>query len=85
MLRRHVQPSVIRHIGKEANRWEEQMILGYDPSEQIEYGLEPDVEDEFLRQLRLAKDEHGATKIARAAGITRRHSAERQHTLGFTR
>lgn len=73
MLRRYVQPSVIRHIGKEANRWEEQMILGHDPNEQIEYGLQPDDEEEFLRQLRSAKDEHGATKIARAAGISRRH------------
>lgn len=71
MLRRHVEPSVIGNIGKEANRWEEQMILGYDPREQIEYGLQPDDEDEFLRQLRLAKDEHGVTRIARAMGVSR--------------
>lgn len=73
MLRRHVEPSVIRHIGKEANRWEEQMILGHDPSEQIEYGIAPNDEEEFIRQLRSAKDEHGATRIARAAGVTPRY------------
>jgi hypothetical protein len=27
-------------IGKEANRWEEQFYLGYDPETQIEYGTD---------------------------------------------
>ena len=59
MPRRHVRPSVIRHIGKEANRWEEQMILGPDPGERIEYGLQPDDEEEFPRRLRLATETYG--------------------------
>jgi hypothetical protein len=36
--RRHVDLAGMRRIGKEADRWEEQFYLGYDPETQIEYG-----------------------------------------------
>jgi hypothetical protein len=43
-VRRHVRPrGPIGHIGKEANRWEEQFHLGFNPEAQITYGS-PDVE-----------------------------------------
>ena len=29
--RRHIQVAAIEHIGKEANRWEEQLYLGENP------------------------------------------------------
>ena len=32
----------IEHIGKEANRWEEQLYLGENPESQIEYGISPE-------------------------------------------
>lgn len=42
--RRHVRPrGPIGHLGKEANRWEEQFHLGANPEAQITYGS-PDVE-----------------------------------------
>ena len=36
-MRRHIRVAGMRYIGKEANRWEEQFHLGYDPEAQIEY------------------------------------------------
>src|SRR5262245_40232359 len=40
--RRHVVVAAIHHIGKEANKWEEQHYLGFDEGEQIEYGSGPE-------------------------------------------
>jgi hypothetical protein len=37
----HVIPTVIEHIGKEANLWEEQLYLGELPEAQINYGFDP--------------------------------------------
>jgi len=42
-MRRHVHIAGVRYIGKEANRWEEQFYLGYDPETQIEYDGGPEV------------------------------------------
>ena len=39
--RRHIQVVAIDRIGKEANRWEEQLYLGEDPEAQIVYGTDP--------------------------------------------
>ena len=38
--RRHVVASQILHIGKEANKWEEQYFLGEDEDAEIEYGVD---------------------------------------------
>jgi hypothetical protein len=38
--RRHVFATQILHIGKEANRWEEQYFLGEDEDAEIEYGVD---------------------------------------------
>jgi hypothetical protein len=38
--RRHIQVNGIVHIGKEANKWEEQYFTGLDLGEQIEYGVD---------------------------------------------
>ena len=38
-IRRHVEATAVHHIGKEANRWEEQFYLGFDEEEPIEYGV----------------------------------------------
>ena len=50
--RRHIKATNVIHIGKEANKWEEQYFTGLDQDEQIEYGVSPDFEalDEILRQ-----------------------------------
>jgi len=51
--RRHVGASQILHIGKEANKWEEQYFLGPDDDAEIEYGVgqAADVLDARLRDL----------------------------------
>ena len=38
--RRHVIATQIVHIGKEANKWEEQHFLGEDEDAEIEYGVD---------------------------------------------
>jgi hypothetical protein len=43
--RRHVVALQILHIGKEANRWEEQYFLGPDDEAEIEYGVGPTADD----------------------------------------
>lgn len=40
--RRHIIVKAIQHIGKEANKWEEQFFTGMDDEAQIEYGLCPE-------------------------------------------
>jgi hypothetical protein len=38
--RRHVQVAAVVHIGKEADKWEEQFYTGFDEEAQIEYGAD---------------------------------------------
>ncbi|MGH7121380.1 MAG: hypothetical protein ACREFP_20725, partial [Acetobacteraceae bacterium] len=40
--RRHIEAVTVQLIGKEANRWEEQIHLGADPEAQNEYGMTPE-------------------------------------------
>jgi hypothetical protein len=40
--RRHIRAAAVEHIGKEANRWEEQLCLGLDLEAETEYGLLPE-------------------------------------------
>jgi hypothetical protein len=68
--RRHLRVANIIHIGKEANKWEEQYFTGLNVNEQIEYGTEPDFEalDEQLHRLVEASGEREA---ARRLGLAR--------------
>jgi hypothetical protein len=70
--RRHVETVSIRHIGKEANRWEEQLYLGIDEDERIDYGLVSKESTKFLRTLRTKIRVTGQRKIARESDISRR-------------
>jgi len=47
--RRHVPATVTEHIGKEANKWEEQFHLGLDLEVQTDYGLSPKGENATRR------------------------------------
>jgi hypothetical protein len=69
--RRHVHVAGVRRIGKEANRWEEQFYLGYDPETQIEYGA--DEESARLVHTRICDGarELGQRLLARTAGVSR--------------
>jgi hypothetical protein len=72
-LRRIINVQSIQYIGKEANKWEEQVHLGFDPDAQIEYGVSP---EEYESNLQLIKDavlKFGAKEIATLAGLSKRY------------
>jgi hypothetical protein len=71
-IRRHVEATAVHHIGKEANRWEEQFYLGFDEEEQIEYGAAPEESKTVIEALRREIKKAGQREIARESGITRR-------------
>lgn len=66
---RVVDAADVLHIGKEANRWEEQFFLGFDPEAQTLYGLSDTayaaLRDEVLRGC----EPFGVMEIARAVGL----------------
>jgi len=68
--RRHNIASRILHIGKEANKWEEQYFLGPDDDAEIEYGVDQSADDIDVR-LREHCRELGERGTARKLGISR--------------
>jgi DNA polymerase elongation subunit (family B) len=68
--RRHVIAVQILHIGKEANRWEEQYFLGPDDDAEIEYG-DGQTADELDLSLRELCRELGEREAARKLAISR--------------
>jgi len=69
-VRRHVQVAAVVHIGKEANKWEEQFYTGFDEEAQIEYGT--DASGEALDQrIRVMCEELGERKAVGRLGIAR--------------
>jgi transcriptional regulator with XRE-family HTH domain len=68
--RRHIGATATEHIGKEANRWEEQFYLGLDLEAQTEYGSAPDDHERILEVVRLAGKKFGQRTLARAAGVS---------------
>jgi hypothetical protein len=71
-IRRRVEAIAVHHIGKEANRWEEQFYLGFDEEEQIEYGVAPEESKRFFGKLRADIATAGQRNIAREGGVSRR-------------
>ena len=69
--RRAVRANGFIHIGKEANRWEEQFFLGLDPEAEIMYGSAPDGRSAMVEELRRAKALVGERKLTDAIGISR--------------
>jgi hypothetical protein len=70
-MRRHVHAVGVRYIGKEANRWEEQFHLGYDPEAQIEYDGGPEAVEQVRAVLCDAVVKFGQRRLAAAARISR--------------
>ncbi|MDP9440315.1 MAG: helix-turn-helix transcriptional regulator, partial [Actinomycetota bacterium] len=68
--RRHVLATAPEHIGKEANRWEEQYHLGLDAAAQTEYGLSLQGRDRSLEVLIQAGNRFGQRNLAEAAGVS---------------
>ena len=71
--RRHVVVNAIQHIGKEANKWEEQFYTGMDDEAQIEYGISPDDRNAMLQAVLDAISKHGNKAIATASRTSSRH------------
>jgi hypothetical protein len=69
--RRHVQVAGVRYIGKEANRWEEQFHLGYDPEAQIEYDGGPEAVEQMRARICEAAAAFGQRRLAKTAGVSR--------------
>jgi DNA-binding phage protein len=70
--RRHIVAKRIQHIGKEANKWEEQFYTGINPDAQIEYGISAEDRENMLEVVLQAIPTYGASAIAEKAKISRR-------------
>jgi hypothetical protein len=70
--RRHIVASAVECIGKEANRWEEQVHLGEDESAQIVYGVDPEAAQKALERLREELRKYPVREAARAARVATR-------------
>jgi hypothetical protein len=71
-VRRHIVVTAVEHIGKEANRWEEQLCLGEDPEAQIEYGTAPEDLERMRGTVLRAAQKFGQRALAKAAGVSLR-------------
>jgi hypothetical protein len=72
-LRWHVHVPFVEYIGKEANRWEEQVFLGELPEAQISYGVDPKGALKLIGVLRQAAKIYGyVARLARVADVDRK-------------
>lgn len=69
--RRHVQVSAIRHIGKEANRLDEQQALGVDDRAQVDYGASPAQREAEIAALWAEAETTSIAAVARRLGVSR--------------
>ena len=67
----------VHHIGKEANRWEEQFYLGFDEAEQIEYGVAPEELEKAIETLKVKIQEAGQREMRGKVGISRANGSPR--------
>jgi hypothetical protein len=68
--RRHVRVAAVQHIGKEANDWERQAILGFESDSLPTYGVEDAHPARIARELRPMIARWGISRCARAFGIS---------------
>lgn len=69
--RRRIDAISTRHIGKEADQWEEQFHLGSDENAEINYGLPPKEKAEHKKRLNSSVRKFGERRIAKSVGISR--------------
>jgi hypothetical protein len=72
-MRRHVMVRSVRHIGKEANKLDNQMAFGIDPSAQAEFGDGGSGLQQRVEAIKIAVEKFGPVKVARKADISRQH------------
>ncbi|HEU0045464.1 hypothetical protein [Sphingomonas sp.] len=65
LQRRHVVVTGAQSIGKEAERWEEQLFIGDDDAE-ILYGLSPETRAAHLETIRLARQRFSVRKFTKS-------------------
>jgi lambda repressor-like predicted transcriptional regulator len=71
--RRHIRVKSIQHIGKEANKWEEQFYTGFNPDAQIEYGMCAEEKSEMLEAVLEAINKYGVKPMADVSKLSQRH------------
>ncbi len=71
--RRHIRVKSIQHIGKEANKWEEQFFTGFNPDAQIEYGMCAEQKIEMLETVLRAIKKYGVKSMADMSKLSQRH------------
>jgi hypothetical protein len=71
-LRRHVIARSIVHIGKEANKLDPQSAMGVDPTAQAEFHVDTSRATR-LKVIEIAARQFGPARIAREAGLSRKH------------
>lgn len=72
-MRRQIIVRSVRHIGKEANKLDDQMALGIDPSAQAEFGDGCGGLHDRIVAIKTAVDKFGPVKVAREAAMSRQH------------
>ena len=68
--RGHNLATAVEHIGKEANRWEEQFYLGLDLEAQTEYGISPEDYPRIIESLAWAGKKFGQRRLAKVADVS---------------
>ena len=71
--RRHIRVKSIQHIGKEANKWEEQFFTGFDPDAQIEYGICAEQKAEMIETVLKTIKRYGISPISNISKLSQRH------------
>ena len=71
-LRRHAVATAVEHIGKEANRWEEQYHLGLSLDAQTEYGASPEDCERAIDAVAQAAKKYGQRVLAKAEKVSLR-------------
>jgi hypothetical protein len=62
--RRHIRATAVEHLGKEANRWEEQFFLGLDLETQTQYGTAPGDHERIFEILLRVGQNFGQHRLA---------------------
>jgi hypothetical protein len=78
--RRHIRATAVEHIGKEANRWEEQYYLGLDLDAQTEYGTSPKDCERVIDAVTQAAKKYEQRALAKAAKVPLREVSAALHT-----
>lgn len=68
---RHVIATEMHYIGKEADRWEEEFLIGAGFDPMTRYGRNPDGDTALFEDIRNAAQLHGQKPVADATGLAR--------------